>query len=204
MKNVIHLCNIAARFMRGSMDVFWYPFIYAHYPGLELGMKVSFRGKPLIDIRNGAHIRIGSNSQILSRNRGAHVNYGAPSKLFADRPGAQIVIGDNCSINGACIHAWDSITIGANCIIGTGTNIIDGNGHPVHLDKYTTRRQILPEAKPIVIGDDVWITLNCVILPGTHIGNGSIVSANSVVKGSVPPLSLVKGNPAQVVGGIRD
>ena len=50
----------------------------------------------------------------------------------------------------------------------------------------------------LIIGDDVWIATGAVILPGTHIGSGSIISANSVVKGDIPPMSLVAGNPGVI------
>jgi acetyltransferase-like isoleucine patch superfamily enzyme len=167
--------------------------------GLELGRNITFWGKPLIDIRSGGKISIGDNTQLISTNVGTHVNYGVPTKLFVDRPGAQIVIGRNCSIGGACIHAYKSVVIGDNSLIGTGTNIIDANGHPVRLNQYGNRRMNIDEAESIVIENDVWITLNCVILPGSKIGQGSIVSANSVIHGIVPPNCIVAGNPATVI-----
>lgn len=51
----------------------------------------------------------------------------------------------------------------------------------------------------IVIGTDVWIATRAVILPSTHIGDGAIVAANSVVKGVVPPMAIVARSPAKVV-----
>jgi acetyltransferase-like isoleucine patch superfamily enzyme len=203
MKYIILLCNLVMKYARVILDGFLYPLVYYNYPGLELGEYVKFKGKPLIDTQGGGYIKIGSNSQIFSRNHDTHVNYGVPSKLVADRRGARIIIGDNCSIGGACIHAWNSITIGNDCLIGTGTNIIDANGHPVHLDNCTSRRPRSQVSHPIIIEDDVWIALNCIILPGTNIGYGSVIGSNSVVKGHIPPMSLVMGNPAQVVGKIR-
>ncbi|MDD2268973.1 MAG: DapH/DapD/GlmU-related protein [Eubacteriales bacterium] len=53
-------------------------------------------------------------------------------------------------------------------------------------------------AKPIVIEDNVWITMNAIIMPGVTIGENSIVAAGSVVTKDVPPNSLVAGNPAVV------
>lgn len=180
-----------------------YPFIFAHTRGLDLGKNVKFWGKPLIDIRGNGRIIIGDNSQIISTNYGSHVNYGVPTKLIVDRPGAEIVIGENCSIGGACLHAYKSIRVGNNCLIGTGSNVIDANGHPIHLDKFPNRRSNLDDSKPIVIEKNVWITLNCIILPGSMIGEGSIISANTVINGNIAPYSIVAGNPAQVVGRVR-
>ncbi|ELA7570041.1 CatB-related O-acetyltransferase [Vibrio alginolyticus] len=51
----------------------------------------------------------------------------------------------------------------------------------------------------IVIGNDVWIGVNAIILSGVKIGHGSIVAAGSVVTKDVPDYSIVGGNPAKVI-----
>lgn len=56
------------------------------------------------------------------------------------------------------------------------------------------------EQKPVTIEDDVWLGANVFIMPGVTIGKGAIVSAGSVVSKSMPPYSIVVGNPARVVG----
>ena len=50
-----------------------------------------------------------------------------------------------------------------------------------------------------VIGNDVWIGQNAVILPGVHVGDGAIIGANSVVGSEVAPYTIVIGNPAKVL-----
>ena len=55
------------------------------------------------------------------------------------------------------------------------------------------------KAKPITIEDNVWITMNAVILPGVTIGRNSVIGAGAIVTKSVPPNSLVAGNPARVI-----
>ena len=50
-----------------------------------------------------------------------------------------------------------------------------------------------------VIGNDVWIGQNAVILPGVHVGDGAIIGANSVVGSDVAPYTIVIGNPAKVL-----
>ncbi len=52
----------------------------------------------------------------------------------------------------------------------------------------------------IVLGNDVWCATRAVILPGTIIGDGSIVAAGAVVKGEFPPHSIIAGSPAKQVG----
>jgi acetyltransferase-like isoleucine patch superfamily enzyme len=58
--------------------------------------------------------------------------------------------------------------------------------------------------RDIVVGDNVFIGMNSILLPGTIIGNNVIVGAGSVVRGTIPDYSLVAGNPAVVIGDIRE
>ena len=57
----------------------------------------------------------------------------------------------------------------------------------------------MPLKGDTIIGNDVWIGQNAVILPGVHIGDGAIIGANSVVGSHVDPYSIVVGNPANVL-----
>jgi virginiamycin A acetyltransferase len=57
----------------------------------------------------------------------------------------------------------------------------------------------MPFKGDTVIGNDVWIGQNAVILPGVHIGDGAIVGANSVVGSDIEPYTIVVGNPAKVL-----
>ena len=57
----------------------------------------------------------------------------------------------------------------------------------------------MPFKGDTVIGNDVWIGQNAVILPGTHVGDGAIIGLNSVVGGNVPPYTIVAGNPAKEI-----
>lgn len=51
----------------------------------------------------------------------------------------------------------------------------------------------------MVIEDDVWIGTGCVVLPGTHIGKGSVIAAGSVVASDIPAMCIAGGNPAKVI-----
>ncbi|GAB5512152.1 MAG: CatB-related O-acetyltransferase [Hyphomicrobiales bacterium] len=57
----------------------------------------------------------------------------------------------------------------------------------------------LPQGRDTVIGHDVWIGMNAIIMPGSTIGNGVIVGAGTVVSGAVPDFAIVAGNRAEVV-----
>lgn len=146
-------------------------------------------------------IIVGSNVYLRSDSNGYHTGMPFPTTLIADKEGAFIHIGDNCRLNGVYVHAQGSITIGHNCVIAAGVNIIDANGHQVVSSDRTVGRD---DPKPIIIGNNVWIGLNAVILKGANIGNNCVISAGSIVgKGVYPHNSIIQGNPAKIVGVIQ-
>ena len=53
--------------------------------------------------------------------------------------------------------------------------------------------------RAVIIEDDVWIGARVTILPGVHIGKGSVLGAGSVITSDVPPYAVVGGNPARVL-----
>jgi acetyltransferase-like isoleucine patch superfamily enzyme len=141
-------------------------------------------------------IKVGRNVYLRSNAKGYQAGMPFPTTLLADVKGALIEIGDNCRVNGAYIHAQKSIKIGSNCVIASGVNILDTNGHELYSNDRTINRD-LPEG--VIIGNNVWIGLNAVILKGTVIGDNAVVSAGSIVKGTFEPNSLIVGNPAKTV-----
>lgn len=167
--------------------------------GIELGDKVKFKKLPYIYKNRSAKIRIGDRTTINSSNYRYHLNMHSKVKLIADRKNAEIIIGSSCRIHGTCIHAFKKITIGNNCLIAANTQIIDSNGHSLSFPSTENRINTIDDGKEIFIDDNVWIGANCIILGGTIIGKGAIISAGSVVKGDVPPNSIFGGNPAKLI-----
>ena len=96
---------------------------------LILDASVKFLKRPSVLIHSNASINIAENCTINSSNYGYHLNMHNRVKLYADRENAVIEIGKNSRINGACIHAFNKIIIGENCLIAANTKIIDANGH---------------------------------------------------------------------------
>lgn len=113
-------------------------------------------------------------------------------------------IGDRTEVGHGCSFTiGKSITVGRHSRIAMDCLLFDTGGHPLEAD---SRRAGLPassgEVRPIVIGDDVWIGQRSIIFPGTRIGDGAIISAGSVVRGTVAPYTLIAGNPARVVASL--
>ncbi len=81
--------------------------------------------------------------------------------------------------------------------------MFDSSGHPTDPAARLAHLPPKPEdVRPIKIGDNVWIGTRAVIHPGVEIGEGSIVSATSVVRSDVLPYTIVAGNPAKKVGDL--
>ena len=68
----------------------------------------------------------------------------------------------------------------------------NNGGHYINRDGYRNTR-------PVYVGDKVWLTEACTLLPGAKIGQGAIIGAHAVVSSFIKPFSLAIGNPAQVV-----
>ena len=113
--------------------------------------------------------------------------------ILCDGTDSRVLVGDNCRINGAYIHAESEISIGNNCVIASGVNIIDSNGHEVGSYNRTVGRDT---PRPITIGNNVWIGMNAIILKGSKIGDNTIVAAGAIVKGEYPMNSIIHPAPA--------
>lgn len=186
------------RLLKKTLKIY-YVFKIKKIAGFTFGKGLVIRGKPIINVTNGGNINIGDNVTLNSENEDYHVNMYAPVKLLVDRPSAKIIIGNNTRIHGSCLHAYNLISVGDNCLIAANCQIFDGSGHDLCMDEPVRRLTSKGEAKPVLIEKNVWIGANCIILPGVQVGEGSVVAAGSVVVKSVPKNVLVGGNPARII-----
>ena len=125
--------------------------------------------------------------------------------------GRRSVVESYCCINNAVgdVTIGDYTRIGIHCTvigpvcIGNHVNLAQGITVTAlnHIFKDSSRRidEQGVSTKPVVIGDDVWIGANAVILPGVTIGSHCVVAAGAVVTKDVPPHSLVAGVPARII-----
>ena len=114
--------------------------------------------------------------------------------------GGKLSIGRGSSFNrNDIIVCRDSITIGNNCAFGPNVvlydhdHVFDKDGFKS--DKYAT--------SPIVIEDSCWLGANVIVLRGTHIGKGCVIGAGTIIKGVIPPHSVVKSNRNIIIDEIR-
>ena len=115
--------------------------------------------------------------------------------------GGNIHVGNNFFANyNVTILDNREVRIGDNVMIGPHT-LIATVGHPLSPAK---RRMHCAIAKPIRIGNDVWIGGNVTIMPGLTIGNNVVIAAGAVVTKDVPDNSLVAGVPAKKVRDLEN
>jgi len=94
-------------------------------------------------------------------------------------PTKPVVIGDDTGIGGHCLIFTHGVWL----------NALDG--YPVNYE-------------PVTLGKSVWLPWRVFVMPGTTIGDGTVIGANSLVSGNIPPSSLAVGSPAKVIRAAPD
>ena len=110
--------------------------------------------------------------------------------------GTNIKIGDKVFFNFNCV-VLDvmQVTIGSRTLFGPNVQIYTAT-HPIN---YQERATGLEYAKPISIGEDVWVGGSVVVCPGVTIGDRSVIGAGSVVTKNIPSDVFAAGNPCKVI-----
>jgi acetyltransferase-like isoleucine patch superfamily enzyme len=116
-----------------------------------------------------------------------------PIELKAE-PAGEIVIGDDVHVErGVSVWAYSRIVIGSRVRLGAFCQLVDNHFHMPGENRF-----VFPKSKPVTVEDDVVIGAYAVLLPGAHIGRGSVVHPRTVVTRRVPPFSDLRGVPATV------
>ncbi|WP_226692934.1 MULTISPECIES: sugar O-acetyltransferase [Rodentibacter] len=150
------------------------------------------RTSPNDDIKQNILLRklFGQADETTSVNEPFHCDYGV-----------NIKVGKNFFANYHCVMLDNGgITIGDNVMFAPNVSLYTV-GHPLDTD---LRNEGWEQAKPITIGNNVWIGGNVVILPGVTIGDNVVVGAGSVVTKDLPSNVLALGNPCRVVREITE
>lgn len=118
------------------------------------------------------------------------ININFPERIILEE---FIHIGPNGTLNGV-----GGLTIKKGTIIGPNVYIHTAN-HSFREAEYLPYDEKY-SFKEVIIGENVWIGANVNIAPGANIGEGCIVGMGAVVSGTIPPMSIVVGNPCKIIG----
>lgn len=166
---------------------------------VSIGFLTVVRGRR---IQIGRHTQIGSTSYLMCETieigEDAKINEQVfvggpmlPESLF--RLGSRTIVMQMSFLNPTKpLIIGDDSGIGGHCLIfthGSWLNVLDG--YPVTF-------------QGVELGESVWLPWRVFVMPGSRIGSGSVIGANSLVQGDIPPCSLAVGSPAKVIRGAPD
>jgi acetyltransferase-like isoleucine patch superfamily enzyme len=179
-----------------------YVRFYFALNGVAWGRGWRIYGCPIIQRHRTSHLEIGRGLCLRSFPSSNPLGPYRPVILSTRSRNAVLRIGDDVGITGGTLCAARRIEVGDRVLIGANAIIVDTDFHPID----PAQRRQAPQdgaVDPVIIGDDVFIGMNSLILRGVHIGRGSVIGAGSVVTTSVPPGVLCAGNPARVVRPLK-
>lgn len=186
------------------------------------GVHISFGGVVVgRDVRLGDHVEIGLLAIVQGRtiSIGAHSSVGTFSYVSCEAieigedarireqvfvggpqlPESKFTLGDRTIVlQMAFINPTKPVTIGDDTGIGGHCLIFTHGAWLNQLDGYPVTYQ------PVTLGKSVWLPWRVFLMPGTTIGDGSVIGANSLVSGTIPPFSLAVGSPAKVIKSAPD
>ena len=106
-------------------------------------------------------------------------------------------VGRYSTITAATIGKYCSIAPFAT--IGPGEHLLDSASTSERINDLIPNRSSDLTSKKVIIGNDVWIGTNTVILRGVTVGDGAVIAAGAVVTKDVPPYAIVGGVPAKII-----
>lgn len=127
-------------------------------------------------------------------------------RLYLHRLESLVLINDHATFGEQIslrANQGKKIIIGKDCMFSSQIELLAGDGHTIMDVKYGKPINLFPEAghykNMIVLGEHTWIGYRSFIMAGTNIGDGSIVGAQSVVKGVFPNNCSIAGSPAKII-----
>jgi acetyltransferase-like isoleucine patch superfamily enzyme len=165
--------------------------------GIEAEPGCQYFGLPIFRRHPGSHIRIGANCQFRSAYWSNLAGINRPCMLSTLSSRSSIEIGEGSGLSGTVIGSVERVVLGRRVMCGANVMISDTDWHPV--DPVTRAAGLAATGKPVLIGDDVWLGMNVMVLKGVSIGARTVVGAGSVVSTSLPSGVIAVGQPARPI-----
>jgi acetyltransferase-like isoleucine patch superfamily enzyme len=173
-------------------------YIKLRYPKVRLGNNLEIFGRLLLSIHKDSKIDIGEHVIFRSATKYNFAGINKPVSI-AVTENAVLSIGNFTGFSGTSIYATEKIIIGDFCNFGVNTSIYDTDFHPLEFRARQVHNTKLIKCAPVIIGNDVFIGANSIILKGVKIGDRAIIGAGSVVTKDIPNDEIWAGNPARFI-----
>lgn len=143
-------------------------------------------------------MEIGDDFHLVSEPRRSAITQYSRAQ-FTVFPGAHIRLGRHVGLNGTALTSKCRIEIGDDTMVAANVIIVDSDFHSAWPPEKRWTSSTHAFDKEVIIGRNVWIGMNTVVLKGSRIGDNSIIGAGSVVCGEIPANVMAAGNPARVI-----
>ncbi len=172
--------------------------VYLKALGVSVGKNTKWYGFPKIMKHKNSSIRIGDGVEVRNWKYSNPLGVNHPLILTTWEKGASISIGDNVGITGGVICAARSINIGEGTLVGANSIILDTDFHPIDSTNRRFNKANI-KSREVLVGKNVFIGTNAIILKGITIGNNAVIGAGSVVTKNIAKNTIAVGNPAKKV-----
>ncbi|MFH1379212.1 MAG: DapH/DapD/GlmU-related protein [bacterium] len=182
--------------IKGRCSLAIYSKIYANF---SKGTNIRCWGRIMVRMSPESRISIGNNVRMVSDFTRANISLLSHVKISSFF-NSTVIIGNGVGLSGTSITCrTTSITINDGTIIAPNVFIVDSDFHALWPPENRTYNMGYERDKPVTIGKNVWIGMNCIILKGVTIGENTIIGSGSVVVKNIPPNVVAAGNPAHVI-----
>lgn len=151
-----------------------------------------------LSLNNYSTLIIGEECNFVSRTSTNFVGINKNVSICVEN-NAKLIIGNNCGFSGTSIYCSFNIKIGSFCNFGGNTFIWDTDFHPLNFMDRREHNNKKISKKSIIIGNDVFVGANSIILKGVKIGDRVVIGAGSVITKNIPSDEVWAGNPAKFI-----
>jgi acetyltransferase-like isoleucine patch superfamily enzyme len=190
--------------LKGHVVILLAWIVYRNRIRIGSGLRI-YGPLPILHCAAGGQILLGDNIVMRNSTRHNYIGVLKPTSIVSLHGGI-IRIGSYVGFSGASICAHSSILIKDYATIGANAFIVDSDFHSLdssvrEVDSRLGREpdMALVGSKPVVIGERAFVGLNCVILKGANIGDGSVIGAGTLIAGMVPGSSIATGQKHRIL-----
>lgn len=183
------------RAIAGRCCLYFFRLVFSRF---TVGRRPKIWGGFRVTMYSGGRVSIGDDLHMVSSSRRAGITLFSPCSFTTLRD-AEILIGDKVALNGTVITSKKRVTIGDGTMIAPNVIIVDTDFHALWPPDARHISSTAEADREVVIGKNVWIGMNCVVLKGTTIGDNSVIGAMSLVSGNIPANVIAAGNPIRVL-----